>query len=267
MTNKSEPIRPTGNIDVLNAAGQGEMRGSAMEASEEIKIEEEIIIEEDIARNPNIIKQLAAPLTEEWINHQLTHTPFRAWCPICVQAKAKSLPHRKSRSNDRGFPVIGLDYMFMTPKPSGEHLVYPILVIKDSKSGGIWTIPTSRKGITGFNVVARITEIIVKLGYPKVMLKSDQEVSMKDIQKEVRKELWSEMMILQKKIKENREGNSSGSSSDSIINSGFGGEIILENSPVGESQAIGMVEKAIQYVQGYIRAKNSSWKNGLDARS
>ena len=66
--------------------------------------------------------------------------------------------------------------------------------------------------------------------------------------------MWSEIISFQKKIKEHREGNSSGSSSDTIINQGFGGEVILENSPVGESQANGMVEKAIQDVQGYIRA-------------
>ena len=52
-------------------------------------------IEGEVSVAPKMIKQPAAPSVEEWVYHQLTHTPFRAWCPICVQAKAKNLPHVK----------------------------------------------------------------------------------------------------------------------------------------------------------------------------
>ena len=90
--------------------------------------------------------------------------------------------------------------MFMTSTPDGDHLVYPILVMKDDTSGGIWTISTSRKGISGFNVVKRIVDIIGGLGYPKTILKSDQEFAIQNVQVEVRKELWNEMIVMQKKI-------------------------------------------------------------------
>lgn len=152
----------------------------------------------------------------------------------------------------RGIPVIGMDYMFMTKKPDKEHLVYPIIVLKDSESGGIWAIPTSRKGLGGIRVVDRIVEIVNGLGYSKVVLKSDQEFFLKEVEIEVRKELWNETIEYQKKIKAIKEGGSAGGSTEAA--SSCGGMVLIENSPVGESQANGMVEKAVQDIQGFIRA-------------
>ena len=36
------------------------------------------------------------PSQEEVDEHELTHLPYRNWCPICVKAKGKELNHRKS---------------------------------------------------------------------------------------------------------------------------------------------------------------------------
>ena len=54
------------------------------------------------------------------------------------------------------------------------------------------------------------------------------------------------MLSYQNKIKSSREGSGASSSSEAVVN--FGGEEMIENNPVGESQANGMVEKAIQDV-------------------
>ena len=29
--------------------------------------------------------------------HELTHTPFRAWCPFCVRARGRNTSHRKNQ--------------------------------------------------------------------------------------------------------------------------------------------------------------------------
>ena len=42
------------------------------------------------------------PTTEEVDEHELTHVPYRNWCPICVMAKGKELDHRKSIEEPRG---------------------------------------------------------------------------------------------------------------------------------------------------------------------
>ena len=34
------------------------------------------------------------PTEEEVANHELTHLPYRNWCPACVKAKVKDLNHR-----------------------------------------------------------------------------------------------------------------------------------------------------------------------------
>ena len=113
-------------------------------------------------------------------------------------------------------------------------------------------------------MVERIVDTINGLGYPKIVIKSDQEFSLREVQIEARKEVWNEMLNYQNKIKSSKEGLSSSRSNENVVS--FGGEVMIENSPVGESQANGMVEKAIQDVQGYIRAAKfqleKNWREG-----
>ena len=35
------------------------------------------------------------PTIEEIEGHNVTHIPYRSWCPICVQAKGKELDHTR----------------------------------------------------------------------------------------------------------------------------------------------------------------------------
>ena len=34
------------------------------------------------------------PTEEEVAHHELTHLPYRNWCPVCVKARGKDLDHR-----------------------------------------------------------------------------------------------------------------------------------------------------------------------------
>ena len=53
------------------------------------------------------------PSLEEYTKHQITHHPFKEWCPICVKNAAKNKPHKKI-TNVRETEVFSLDYMYMT---------------------------------------------------------------------------------------------------------------------------------------------------------
>ena len=64
----------------------------------------------------------------------------------------------------------------------------------------------------------------------------------------MRKELWDEIIEVTKQTKEIKEGTIK----DDFIKP-TGGEVILENSPVGESQSNGFVENAIREVQNQVR--------------
>ncbi len=49
------------------------------------------------------------PTTEEVDEHELTHLPYRNWCPIRVMAKGKELHHRKSTDEPRGLSEYSFD--------------------------------------------------------------------------------------------------------------------------------------------------------------
>ena len=56
------------------------------------------------------------PTKQEILEHNLTHLPFRSWCPCCVAAKAKQWPHRKAApkgDDEETVPSIHMDYWFM----------------------------------------------------------------------------------------------------------------------------------------------------------
>ena len=44
------------------------------------------------------------PCEEEVRVHNLTHLPFRDWCPYCVQGRGISAPHRKGAADEAGMP-------------------------------------------------------------------------------------------------------------------------------------------------------------------
>jgi hypothetical protein len=65
-------------------------------------------------------KGLTAPMRvskEEREEHERTHTPYRAWCPVCVKARGRATPHMKSRTKEEeAVPKISMDYFFMSKK-------------------------------------------------------------------------------------------------------------------------------------------------------
>ena len=111
-----------------------------IERSEERLRQVEIEAEEAIM--PKGFSKIYTPSKEEFEKHCLTHLPYRNWCPICVQAKKNNPGHHRI-SDERGIPIFSMDYMFLNGK---ESLSFPILVITESQSGGIWAIAVKRKG-------------------------------------------------------------------------------------------------------------------------
>ena len=108
-----------------------------------------------------------------------------------------------------------------------------------------------------------------ELGYHRIVLKTDQENPITDLQAEVRRSMHKEIVEIQEQVRRNGKSRSSTSMDidedlplTELLNSSrsepqacspIGCEIVLENSPVGESQANGLVERAIQEFQGHIR--------------
>ena len=61
------------------------------------------------------VKNIVDPrlTTKEEVNaHNMFHSPYRNWCPVCVQARGKETDHRKSLDEPRGLSEYSLDYCF-----------------------------------------------------------------------------------------------------------------------------------------------------------
>ena len=88
------------------------------------------------------------PKAEEVEEHNVTHLPFRSWCPHCVKGKAKGKKHESSKEKSE-IAQVSIDYMFMSSSQEGsEEKGMPILVTKDRDSGMV-TGPEG--GSTGWN--------------------------------------------------------------------------------------------------------------------
>jgi hypothetical protein len=71
--------------------------------------EQERILEE--ALKAKALPNCRLPCHSEVEQHNITHLPFRDWCPYCVQGKAASYPHRKRKDEESDVAVISSDYM------------------------------------------------------------------------------------------------------------------------------------------------------------
>jgi hypothetical protein len=141
---------------------------------------------------------IKGPTDKEREEHCRTHIPFRSWCEICVRAKKKNIPHYQVKDK-RTIPVISFDYTFYSDKSA-------VIVVKDTNFGGVWALMVVRKGGCGEYAATRITDIINKLGYPRCILKCDQEPAIVEVTKEVRREAWKEIKEIAEGVKTKRDG-------------------------------------------------------------
>ena len=83
--------------------------------------EQEIVVKgEDEAENlpserEREMKRLLDPLlpsAREISDHQLSHLPYRSWCPHCVKGRAKEMGHQRLPKTERGLAEFHLDYCF-----------------------------------------------------------------------------------------------------------------------------------------------------------
>lgn len=191
---------------------------------------------------------MAGPIvpTQRMIDeHNVSHLPYRAWCAACVRGRGRSKPHKRiEHKEEEQVPVVSVDYGFLGSGGKGQNegvkdSENPVLIVFDRRSKTIWAHPVPSKGIAHPWPAKVLTDDLDKLGYKKVVLKSDMEPSIRALAQAV-KASWT-------------------------------GELILEGSPVGQSQSNGEVERAVQSVHGLARTLKEALEiQGnfvLDARS
>ena len=74
-----------------------EVGGVEDEDFEQIECEEK---ESEEARELEVLRDPGAPTPKEVEDHNVTHLPFRSWCPRCVSGKAQDRPHKRSENQN-----------------------------------------------------------------------------------------------------------------------------------------------------------------------
>ena len=132
--------------------------------------------------------------------------------------------------NEGDAQTIGIDYMYMhSEQEKEEEKGMPIIVAKDNRTKMITARVVPSKGLDSY-AVQSVKRMIERLGYKKIIMKSDNEPAILALKEAVRRETDV--------------------------------EIVTEEVPVADHQANGMVENAIKNVQGQYRVI----KDALESR-
>ena len=179
--------------------------------------------EEGEAAKAKVIRTPEGPSKIEREAHEATHMPYRSWCVACVAGRGVASPHVQSKQ-EREKDEIGMDYCF----PRGVKDDAPkVLAMRSRKDGTTLALVVPKKGLSEEWVAARIAKAIDDIGLDKVtmIVKSDGEPAMKALRRAVSRIRRAE----------NKTG------------------VIEEEAQRADSASNGLIEKAVQEVEGMIR--------------
>ena len=191
------------------------------------------------ARRPRGVRDPRAPTPEQRAEHELHHANYREWCRACVRGRGIAAPHRKQHKDPDdpdGVPSVHFDYCFMGEKDQEEEKdedkenawresdeMLKILTVKLKTFKRIRAHLVPKKGVSGQPWIAKAVADDIKIwGCSSVILRSDQEKSLKAIHHEVQK-LRAPLMT------------------------------IPEHSPKGESQSNGVIERGNRTITEQVR--------------
>ena len=106
-------VRPEDGCGVCGAADEESSEGEAESGARKI------------VKAPDPKKPSAEAVAE----HDITHLPYRNWCPHCVRGRGKEIPHRRTDEKPNMFEVH-MDFAFLGEEnePGGT---LPMLVVKE----------------------------------------------------------------------------------------------------------------------------------------
>ena len=222
------PLGPDGQ-DLPDAQTDDEEAEAALAAGRQPAEEEE---EAEEAVVPRVLKDPGQPTEREVEEHCATHMPFRSWCSECVRGRKKNPAHYKQKQLESGIvPSVHLDYCFLR---DGDEELLTVVVVRDKITGTTFAGAVQRKGASDEDAVEQTAAFVRRLGHPKLIIKSDQEPSIRDFAIAVSKKLGCQAME--------------------------------ELSPVGESQSNGVAERAVQSVEDVLRTLKLGVEKRLDAK-
>ena len=169
-----------------------------VKADDEVKIDKNAqmmspVEESDEAVTAKVLPSPSPPSRQEMLEHNITHMPFRNWCPHCLAGKAKSTKHMQGAGlGVSETPIISMDYMFMGDKNTDvneedaeedarisedkfeeedkDDQKAKILVMRDARSRLCGATPVPKKGLDaeGWSLKESL-RFLELLGYTKTL--------------------------------------------------------------------------------------------------
>ena len=199
---------------------------------------------EDIAKLPTPNQ----PTLSGYLDHCVTHYPYRSWCPHCVEGRGREFGHECHKAGPGAVPIVSFDYAFIGDQgeitdqegfeAAGEGAI-KVLVVRDSKSKSLFAHVVPSKGIDekGFAVDSLVQDV-KWLGYSKVTLKSDNEPAIVKLVSESLRELRVHGLE----------------------------QTMEEHSPEYNPQANGSAEVGVRILKGHFRTMRSDLETKLGYR-
>ena len=102
--------------------------------------------------------------------HNLTHLPYRNWCPICVQGKGRQDNYKKQQSQQ---PVIQVDFAYA--KSQQDRKTIPVLIAVDVTTQLCMAVLVPDKPPMMDYMVNNLQAFILECGRTQGILQSDNE--------------------------------------------------------------------------------------------
>ena len=193
------------------------------------------------AQMPKGIKGPVNPTAAEVDLHNLTHIPYRSWCPHCIACRKPNTPNFSSRS-EKNIPLLVADYCFI--RDSADQDLATVLVVRVYPHRMTLATCVDAKG-RDEKAINRVASFIKSCGLTQFAYRCDQESAIGA--------LLDEAILL--------SGRTAVGSDDPNV-------VIAppEKSSVGESQSNGKAERSVQQIEDHTRTLKSALETRLNRK-
>ena len=191
------------------------------------------------AQKPVSLRGPSEPSQAEVDLHNLTHLPYRSWCPHCVATRRPNVAHRTSKTEST-LPLLVMDYCYV--RDAVDQDLTTVLVARVFPYRMTFAMSVDVKG-RDESAIQRLAQFIKTCGLTQFSYRCDQEPSLLA--------LVDEAILLS-----GRNGQAEGKN---IV-------ATPELSSVGESQSNGRSERGVQLVEDLIRTLKSAFEARLNLR-
>ena len=158
---------------------------SVKEMEKEKEVSEEVIDAEAVEPvKRKVATTPSSPTDEEVARHNETHLPYRAWCKVCVQGRARQSGHKARPVEVTERTLVQVDYCHMTCDDIAGKPKLTIFVAVENGHGEVLSLLVRRKGSNDEYIVKGFAAWLDALDSGPVIVRSDAEPAIGDVVKE-----------------------------------------------------------------------------------